>query len=366
VVVNTAPGLSEMVGELKAAGAFAFDSEFIGERSYEPVLCLVQAATARKVFLVDPLGGLDLSELWELLVCPTMEKIILAGRQDFGPAVRRMQRPPANIMDVQIAAGFVCTEHPLSLARLLTEFVGVSLDKGGKFTHWDSRPLSAMQMRYAADDVRYLPAAREAIGKRLAELGRTAWAREECAAALEDISLYRPPKETLYLRVRRRDGLGRRRLAVLRELAIWRDRAARQENVPTRTLLKDGILMALARRPARSLADLDGVKGLPRPVENKYGRQIVEATARALALSDDQLPPAEPRESRALAVRADRIWADLGQFCRERSIAPSLVASRREVGRACRVAASGQPVEQHRLLRGWRKELLGDLLDRHF
>jgi ribonuclease D len=365
VVVDTGPSLAEMVGELKAAGAFAFDSEFIGERSYEPLLCLVQAATARRVFIVDPLAGLDLAGLWDLVVCPTVEKIVLAGQQDFGPAVQRTLRPPANIMDLQIAAGFVHVDYPLSLDRLLTEFVGVTLDKGGKFTHWDNRPLSAMQMRYAADDVRYLPAAREAIGKRLSELGRADWARQECAAALEDISLYKPAPEALYLRVRQRERLRRRGLAVLRELAIWRDQAARQEDLPTRTLLKDGILVAMARRPAGSLADLGGYRGLPRPVESKYGRQIVEATARGLAVPEDQLPPPEPEEPWALRARADRMWAGLTQFCLERSIAPSLVASRKEVGRACRAVATGQTVGQHRLLRGWRKELLGDLLDSH-
>ena len=92
VVVDTGPALAEMVRELEAAGAFAFDSEFIGERSYEPLLCLVQAATARRVFIVDPFAGLDLVGLWELLVCPTVEKIVLAGQQDFGPAVQRTGR----------------------------------------------------------------------------------------------------------------------------------------------------------------------------------------------------------------------------------------------------------------------------------
>jgi ribonuclease D len=361
-VVQTNRDLAKMVGELKAAGSFAFDSEFIGERSYEPHLCLVQTATVRDVFIVDPFVPLNLSGLWELLVCPTVEKIVLAGQQDFAPAVRCTQRPPANIMDLQIAAGFVHVEHPLSLDRLLTEFMGVTLDKGGKFTHWDNRPLSAMQMRYAGDDVRYLPAAREAIGKRLAELGRADWARQECAAALEDITLYLPPPQALYLRVRQRDRLRRRQLAVLRELAIWRDQAARQEDLPTRTMLKDGILVAMARHPAGSLADLGQFKGLPRPVESKYGRQIVEATARGMAAPEDQLPPPEPEEPWSLRPRADKLWAEITQFCLERAIAPSLVASRKEVGRACRAIATGQPVEHHRLLRDWRKELLGDLL----
>jgi ribonuclease D len=354
-----------MIDRLKEAGAFAFDSEFIGEATYEPRLCLLQAATAKRVYLVDPLAGLDLLGLWELVAHPAVEKIVLAGQQDFGPAVARTGRAPANILDVQIAAGFVHAEYPLSLGRLVERFVGVPLGKGLTFTHWDKRPLSAQQVRYAADDVRYLPAAREAIGQRLAELGRAAWAREECAAALEDMQLYRTAPEKLYLRVKGRERLWPRQLAALRELAILRDEAARRENVPARTLLRDSVLMALARHPARKLADLAAIKGLPRPVEHRYGREIMEATARALELPKEQYPPAsEPGEDPALREQVDAVWAALTLFCTERSLAPGLVASRKEVARAARAIATGEPTEDLRLFRGWRKELLGDFLEK--
>ncbi|MFB3892503.1 MAG: ribonuclease D [Phycisphaerae bacterium] len=366
-IITDAHGLAEMIEHLKAAGSFAFDSEFIGERSYEPLLCLVQAATTRRVFLVDPLAGLDLTALWELVASPAVEKVVLAGQQDFGPAVARTGRPPANIMDVQIAAGFVHVEYPLSLARLLDRFVGVAVGKAHSFTHWDNRPLTAAQARYAADDVRYLPAAREAIGRQLAALGRADWARQECAAALEDIALYRPPPEMLYLRIRGRERLGRRGLAVLRELAILRDRAARHEKVPARTLLKDGILLALSRRPAHKVADLAAVKGLPRPVEHKYGRQIVEASARALALPEADMPRPEPEEPPEMKERVDAAFAAIAAFCTQRSIAPALVASRKEVSRLIRAAGDGRKPDdalarEHRLMRGWRKELLGELV----
>ena len=322
-IIESARQLDEMIACLRSAGSFAFDSEFIRERSYESRLCLVQVATAEKVFLVDPLGGqegrtsLDLSSLWELLVSPAVEKIVLAGQQDFDAVVQLTggKRAPANVMDLQIAAGFVHVDYPLSLSRVIEEFAGVPLGKGLAFSHWDRRPLSASQVRYAANDVRYLPAAWDAIGKRLAALDRTAWAREECASALEDLAIYRPAPETLYLRVRRRDGLNPRQLAVLRELAIVRDQAARCEDVPVRTLLRDEILLVLARWPVRNLEDLDGhPRAAQGRVELHYGRQIVDATARALALPDDQLPQAEygrwapsPQPSGCHAVSGQRL-----------------------------------------------------------
>jgi len=363
VTVAEAAGLAEMIEHLTAAGSFAFDSEFIGERSYEPHLCLLQAATAERVYVVDPLAGADLGGLWELIARDDVEKIVLAGQQDFGPAVQHTGRPPANIMDVQIAAGFIHADYPLSLARLVETFLGVSLGKGMTFTHWDRRPLSAVQMRYAADDVRYLPAARDVIGRRLEEAGRADWARQECRAALEELSVYQPPAETLYQRVRGRDRLGRRELAVLRELAVVRDAAARHEDEPPRTLVKDGVLLAMARRRVHSLEDLDRIKGLPRPFKARYGRELAEAGARALTLPEDHWPPAALREMPEDRERGDRVWVEIVRFCEQRSVAPALVASRKEVVRLCHAAAAGETLDEHRLMRGWRRELLGERLD---
>jgi ribonuclease D len=353
--------MAMMIDHLTEAGSFAFDSEFIGERSYTPRLCLIQVATIRRVYIVDPMSGLDLMPLWERIVSPEVLKIVLAGQQDFGPAVAATGRPPRGVLDVQIAAGFIHADYPLSLVRLVREFVGVALGKGLTFTHWDNRPLSAVQMRYAADDVRYLPAAWDAISKRLTGLGRQDWAREECDEVLGDMSLYYTPPELLYRRVRGRDRLRSRQLAILRELAIVRDQAAREDDLPTRTLLKDSILVAMARYPAAKLADLAAIKGLPRPVEHKYGPGFVEATARALALPKEQLPSPEPKPPRRLGP-ADEAWAALGEFCAQRQIAPMLVSGSREIARAFRHAADGKPLDQLRLFSGWRGRLVGEML----
>lgn len=364
-MVATDAAMGEMVAYLRQAGSFAFDSEFIGERTYQPQLCLVQAATTDKVFLVDPLAGIDLMPLWELVASPAVEKIVLAGQQDFAPAVLQSGKAPANILDVQIAAGFIHPEYPLSLSRLILEFVGVALGKGLTFTHWDKRPLTPVQLRYAADDVRYLPAARDVICRRARELGRFAWAREESAAALEDVAFYKPLPEMFYLRVRGREGMGRRQLAILRELAIWRDRAARQENLPIRTLLKDSVMSALARHPVAAPADLVTIKDLPRPVELKYGREIVEATARGLAVPDDQCPPIELVEKASHSDAVDKLWEAISNYCTERSVAPSLAGSRKETARLYRETARltrMENAEKYRLCKGWRKELLGNIL----
>jgi|SRR5665213_981605 len=158
-MIETAGQLEQLIANLRDDGSFAYDSEFIGELTYHPRLCLLQVASHRRVALIDPLAELDLTPFWELLADPSIGKIVHAGEQDIEPVVRHLRRPAANVLDTQICAGFIGLPYPLSLSKLVAELTGARLGKGLTFTHWDNRPLSQVQLRYAADDVRYLPAA---------------------------------------------------------------------------------------------------------------------------------------------------------------------------------------------------------------
>src|SRR6185295_14475604 len=162
---------------------------------------------------------------WELLCEPGVEKIVHAGEQDIEPVVRHLNRAPADFFDTQICAGFCALPYPVSLSKLVGELIGAKLGKGLTFTHWDQRPLSAMQLRYAADDVRYLPALRAEMGKRLAATGHEAWAREEFESLCEPTQ-YQFDPQTSYMKVRNSTSLTPQGLAILRELTIWRDSLA--------------------------------------------------------------------------------------------------------------------------------------------
>src|SRR4051812_47295594 len=184
-LLTTDDEVRELIDHCRAAGRFAYDSEFIGELTYHPKLCVLQVASDERVALIDPLADIDLMPFWELLADPAVEKIVHAGDQDIEPVVRHLNRSPANFFDTQIAAGFCGLPYPVSLSKLVGELTGARLGKGLTFTHWDQRPLSAMQLRYAADDVRYLPAVRAELGRRLEANGHTSWAKEECEALCE-------------------------------------------------------------------------------------------------------------------------------------------------------------------------------------
>lgn len=361
VVIREESSLAVLLDRLRAHGRFAYDSEFIGELTYVPRLCLVQVALPEQVSLIDPLSGIDLRPFWGLIADERVEKIVHAGQQDLEPVVRELGKPPANVFDTQIAAGFVRLPYPISLSKLVLEMTGVKLGKGLTFTHWDQRPLSAMQLRYAADDVRYLLLAREELGKRLDAAGSARWAAAECARQC-DPKLFEFDPRQQYLRVRGAGALPPRNLAVLRDLTEWRDAGARMANMPPRAFLKDEVLLELARNPVRAVEKLGRVKGLPRPVEAQYGAQLVQMTENALSLPESELPtPRDVEQSPAEKFRTDALWAAAQTICAGQGIDVAVATSRQEINDFYQCLTNGDAAS-HRLLSDWRAEALGDTL----
>ena len=303
--------------------------------------------------------NLTLTPFWELLCDPSVEKVVHAGSQDIEPVIRHLKRAPANVFDTQVSAGFATMPYPVSLSKLVKELTGARLGKGLTFSHWDKRPLSAMQLRYAADDVRYLPLVRQKIGERLKALGHEHWAAEQCAT-LCDVTVYRFDPATQYLRVRGATSLAPRNLAVLRELTAWRDASARAHDVPPRTFLRDEVMLELARNPVKMVEKLDRVRGLPRPVEHAHGAQIVEMTLRALAVPSAELPPErEPEPAPGEKFSTEALWAAAQCLCAGKSIDPGVATDRQEVGEFVRAFHSKTGVGSHRLMTGWRREAIG-------
>jgi ribonuclease D len=359
-LLSTQAALEELIARLRSAGSFAYDSEFIGELTYLPKLCLIQVATSQEISLIDPMAKIDLMPFWELIADPSVEKITHAGQQDVEPIIRHLNRPAQNVFDTQISAGFVGMAYPVSLSKLVREIVGARLGKGLTFTHWDQRPLSAQQLKYAANDVRYLPAVRAELGKRLDALGHTAWAAEECAAQC-DVGLYRFDPETAYLKVRGAGSLQPQGLAVLKQLVIWRDGAAKQHDVPPRAFLKDEILVDMSREPVKSVEKLSRVRGLPRPVEQAHGAEMVEATKRGLSTPGSQMPESRTiEETPTDKHRADALWAVVQCLCIGQKIDPDLVTSRQDIGRFYRQILAGKQPQGLRMLSGWRREAVAE------
>lgn len=359
-MVATAEQFSGVITALRADGVFAYDSEFITERSYHPRLCLVQVASIGTLALIDPLAGFDITPFWELLADPRVTKIVHAGESDIEPVGRHLGRPAAGVFDTQIAAGFVGLPYPMSLKKLVLELVGVDLGRDLGFSDWARRPLSSVQIRYAADDVRYLLAAHRELAKRLETLNRTSDVEEECTAACA-LGRFGFKPETHYLRVRGGQLLSPQGKAVLRELTVWRDGAARLHDKPPRSLLKDEVMVELARKRPNSIGELGKIRGLPGAVEDAFAADIVAACARAGALPKSDMPTVEPELSPADKSRADTLFEELQRLCTQAKLDPALVASRKELVKFYRYVALGTG-EPPALLRGWRSGAVGNAL----
>ena len=359
-VITTAGDLAKLVARLRQAGVFAYDSEFIGELSYHPKLCLIQVASAMEVALIDPIAEIDLKPFWELLADPAVEKIVHAGQQDVEPVARNLGRGAANLFDTQIAAGMCSFPYPVSLGKLTLEMTGVRLGKGLTFSHWDQRPLSKQQLRYAADDVRYLPRIHAELKSRLEAAGYLSWVRQECDAMCEP-SQYRFDPDVQWLRIKGAGSLDAKHAGVLRQLVIWRNSAAKEIDVPPRAFLKDEILVDMARTPIRSVEKLQRVKGLPRPVEIDFGQAIVDATAKGLADPVKNIEEnANQEPSPSEKFQTDALLSAAQSICFAKGIDPSLVGSRADFTELFYAMRDGEDSSELHVMTGWRKEAAGD------
>ena len=365
VSITHQSSLNEAAEAATSAGVFGIDTEFMRERTYRAQLCLVQMASPDKISLTDPLQKLDLSPIASLLADPEVEVVLHAGRQDLELFHDEFKVVPSNVFDVQVAAGFAGFGASLSYGALVKNVLGVTLVKGESYTDWCRRPLTDKQMEYAADDVRWLLDAAAALKKRLRELGRLEWALEEMKV-LSAEGTYKLDLDEVWRRVSGRGTLSGKQLAVLREVARWREEKAMSRNLPRGWLVKDATLVEIARRQPTSLEKLGRIRGFNARELGKSGAEIIKAVERGRNGEAPNVPPAPRREDQ---VRTRLIGGLADVVVRTRAeaagIAPELVATRGDVeslllrlfaGKSTDAADNGD----HRLLQGWRRELVGD------
>lgn len=361
--VETQEGLLGLIQELRGAGRFGYDTEFIGEETFYSRFCVVQVSTVDRITLIDALApGIDLLPFWELLADPAVEVMVHAGLQDLEPVERLTGKPPANIFDTQIAAGFAGQPYPMSLTKLTSALLEADLGKSSKFSQWDRRPLTDNQKLYAANDVRYLLLLRQRIGERLDELGHADKARAECEV-YSDASAFRVDPLEMKLKAKGAGKLNRKQQAVVNALLLWRAQEAEARDLPMRTLLEDQILVDLAKEPPDDAKQIQTRKGVPWPVKQDYAQTLVDVVAAALA---GPLPKRrkkyKPLSDEAQA-RLDELWDAAQACCGAASIAPSLVFTKRELTAFVRAEAKGKPpAADARMNSGWRSELLGPVL----
>lgn len=361
-VVTAREQYDSLLEEVARAEQVALDTEFIGEGSYEPLLCLVQVATTERVWLVDPLAMADLRELWSLLTAPERELVVLAAREEVRFCLRFAGRAPACLVDVQLGAGLLGHGYPLSHTNLVRRLLGCEVRGGETFTDWKQRPLTARQLEYAADDVRYLLAMRYRLHEDAQRLGREEWLYAESRRYAERV--LSGEQEERWWRMPGANSLGRRELGVLREVWRWREEVARESNQPPRRVLRDELLVEVARRRPASLEELFALRGLERVSPRTTGPAILEAVERGLNIPQDELPtPNRRRDPPQVGVLAQVLSLAANNLAARHRIDPALLATSADLHEVVRwQLAGGAEEETPECLQGWRGAILTETL----
>jgi len=362
-IIDTPAALDDLCTHLRAAGRFAFDTEFIGENTYYPVLCLVQVATVERVDLVDPFAIDDLSPLWSLINDPAIPKIVHAGDQDVEIVWQKSGAKPQNVFDTQIAAGMIGLAYPAALWRVVEFYAGITLDKAHTYSAWDRRPLSKDQLTYAVDDVRYLLHVHDVMTAKLESLGRTHWQTAACTQMIDE-NCKPVDARGVFARIKGANSLDGDQLAVLRELTAWREQVAYEHDLPPRAMIADEALFDVAKRLPRDVDAVKRIKTLGAEDARSYGPHLVDLVKRGLTVPPDDRPELISPGEDSLAVKrlSEALWVAAQTICLGQSVTPGLVTSQNEVAALARLIDRSASLDKHPLTHGWHHECLGQHL----
>ncbi len=344
---------------LLATDAIAVDTEFMRERTYWPKLCLVQVAGGDEAVAIDPLAtGMDLAPLFRVMQAPQILKVFHAARQDLEIFHRLMGGVlPQPVFDTQVAAMVCGFGDQVSYETLVGKLAKARIDKSSRFTDWSLRPLSPRQTEYAIADVAHLLPVYRKLAARLGATGRGDWLAEEMAQ-LTDAANYEVTPTLAFRRVRSRSGNGRM-LAVLRELAAWRERDAQARDIPRAWVIRDEALLEIAHHTPKTADELARTRGLARKfAESATGSEVLAAVARGLAVPEAEWPESDARREipRGVGAVADLLKVVLKLKSEEADVAQRLLASSDEVEL---IAADGEDADVP-ALHGWRRQVFGE------
>lgn len=357
--------LADFCRRLADVDRIGIDTEFVSEDTFRPELCLVQVATEHELAVIDPYRVGDLTPFWSLLADGDHATIVHAAREEVNFALTACGRPPANLFDTQLAAGFCSAEYPASYGSVVTKFLNARPSKGEQRTDWRRRPLSGEQVDYALEDVRYLLPLYEALGRKLKRLNRLDWLAEEMHRWLADLHDSRDNP-----RWRRVSGLGNlspRSLAIVREIWMWRRQEAERRDVPPRRILRDDLIVELAKRKSDNVERIRDVRGMHRGMKQEMLQQLAACVRRGLdaPLDDIERPPHEAMPSQ-LNLLGQFLSPALSSICRNANVAMSLAGTATDVRDliAYRLGFAGaNNGEPPVLANGWRAELVGHLIE---
>lgn len=356
-VIADSDALKSLCQHLQSADFVTVDTEFLRDNTYWPKLCLIQLGGPEGAAAIDPLAeGIDLTPVIELFDNESILKVFHSARQDLEIFYHAFDRLPHPIFDTQIAAMVCGFGDSVGYDTLVKRLTGQRIDKGSRFTDWSLRPLSEAQIRYALDDVIHLRDVYETLAREMKQRGRSHWLCEEMEV-LTSPDTYKLDPETAVRRLKSRS-TDRQYLAILGELATWREREAQTRDVPRNRVLRDEQLFDIAAQRPRTPQHLAKTRGIKEGLaKGRSGQAILAAVERGLAIPPERRPrpPARIEIAPELTAVIDMLKILLKMKCAKEEVATKMVANGGDLEKIAAGELNGIPA-----LAGWRRELFGE------
>lgn len=355
--IDTPEQLTELCNRIQAASWIALDTEFLREKTYFPIFCLLQIATPEWVVCVDPIKLPELSELFEVINKPEIVKVLHSCRQDLEIFYQITGEVTAPVFDTQIAAPLLGFQENPGYAMLVSNFLNINLSKAHTRTDWSQRPLSKDQIQYAADDVIYLCKIYEMMCQQLEEHNRLDWLDKDFEL-LKNTELYKISPVNAWLKIKAKNKLTAKQLSIVQALSEWREATAQAENRPKNWLIRDDLLIELAKLQPEGLYDLGKVRSINDRTVKRYGKVICQLitdskTKAPIPINDKSKPVKKTPKQEAVL---DVLTAVVRMRADDNSINPTILASRKDLEKLL----FGD--EENLLLKGWRFSMVGEEL----
>src|SRR5579884_1229727 len=354
--IATTSDLAAVCGRMAAQPFVTVDTEFLRETTYYPLLCVAQIASAEEACVIDALApGIDLAPFYALMANEKVMKVFHAARQDIEIVWHAAKLIPRPIFDTQVAAMVLGYGDSISYDQLVQRITGDALDKSHRFTDWTRRPLAEAQLAYAISDVTHLRDVYLALVEDLKRRGRADWVAEEMKV-LTSPETYRMDPQNAWQRLKTRVRKPRE-LAVLMEVAAWREREAQARDVPRARILKDDAIADISVQHPTTIESLGRLRSLPKGFERSHwGAEIVEAVKRGLARDPKTLPALAPfRPSANDAAVVELLKVLLRMTAERHGVAAKVIATVDELEQIAADDEADVPA-----LKGWRRELFGE------
>ena len=356
--IKTPAELTRFAEENQGIDWMGFDTEFIGEKRYFTLLCLIQVATEHGFYLIDPIAVENIDVFLDFLEDESIVKITHAGDNDYRLLNINYGTVPKNLFDTQIAAGFIGHRYPTSFAKLVEAEVGDRLGKGYAVTDWAQRPMTPKQIKYALNDVIYLRQLYDTICEKLEENGRKEWALEECAVMTHEDYYYRDPNHEFLNSNVARSARTNERVFLLR-LYEWRRATAEKKNYSKEMILQSKLISQLARGVKGGLESMKQNRRLPGRTVERHGQLFVDMYERPA--TEEELRVAKSIQRLSQEDEQDDMIVELLYLimkyrAAEADISHALVMPRNQIRRM----KQDPEVRKSVLGSGWRRALLGD------